>query len=80
MECINSYELLPVGIYGLTSCNEFLPDHAPNSLLSVCWCKWVLVGVCVFVSVINVCLFSPAKCFHQLVTLEEENAFFLKLW
>jgi hypothetical protein len=48
----------------------------------ITFCVLVQMGtggcVCVCVCVGHQCLFSPAKCFHQLVALEVENAFFLK--
>jgi hypothetical protein len=73
MECVNSYKLLPVGIYGLTSCNESsLIMHQTNYFLCVGANGYWWVCVCLCRSSMFV---FPAKCFHQLVNLEIEYAF-----
>lgn len=78
MECVNSYKLLPVGIYGLTSCNESsLIMHQTHYFLCVgangYW--WVCVCVCVG----HQCLFVfPSQMFSSVGDFRRRKCIFFK--
>ncbi len=75
MECVNSYKL-PVGIYGLTSCNESsLIMHQTNYFLCVGANGYWWVCVCVCVSRSSMFVF-PSQIFSPVGELRNRKCIF----